>query len=226
MKCSLCTQHTPDDWQLVGHVGGSGRDFTSLSIEWMRCANPDCQQAVIRMNEMHMHVENNQPVGETVTWLARPRAVGRAIDPLVKEPFRTDYLEAAAILDLTPRMSAVLSRRILADLLEEYAGLKQFGLKERIDEFSSDISHPSQLRENLHHFREIANFGAHTQKDDQAEILEVERGEAEWTLDLLDRLFELHRRARERSKDARIDGREDSESETQARASLGKGRRG
>jgi hypothetical protein len=31
----------------------------------------------------------------------------------VKDPNRRDYLEAASILDLSPRMSAVLSRRIL-----------------------------------------------------------------------------------------------------------------
>jgi hypothetical protein len=48
----------------------------------------------------------------------------------------------------------------------------------------------SQIRENLHYFREIANFGAHTQKDDQQEIIDVTEQEAEWTLDILDSLFE------------------------------------
>jgi hypothetical protein len=47
------------------------------------------------------------------------------------------------------------------------------------------------LRENLHHFREVADFGAHTQKDDQqAANIDVGREEAEWTLDVLDRLFD------------------------------------
>lgn len=96
----------------------------------------------------------------------------------------------------------------------------------RADEFSTEIAHPSQLRENLHHFREIANFGAHTQKDDQAEILEVDRGEAEWKLDLLRPIIRLlHRRPREGSQDARIHGREDPQSEAQACASVGRGER-
>jgi Domain of unknown function (DUF4145) len=87
-------------------------------------------------------------------------------------------------------MSAVLSRRILADLLEKYADLTQFSLPARIDVFAADKDHPRQLRENLHYFREIANFGAHNQKDDQAAIIDVGSEEAEWTLDLLDRLFD------------------------------------
>jgi len=87
-------------------------------------------------------------------------------------------------------MSAVLSRRVLADLLEKYAKQTQFSLTARIDKFTADTTHPRQLRENLHHFREIADFGAHTQKDDQAAVIDVGREEAEWTLDLLDRLFD------------------------------------
>jgi hypothetical protein len=127
---------------------------------------------------------------EQVTWLARPHGATRAIDPLVPEPFRTDYLEANAILDLSPRMSAVLARSILADLLERYVGLNDFNLNDRVDKFRADKTHPSTLRENVHHFREIANFGAHTQKNDQDQIISVNRDGAAWMLDFLDRLFD------------------------------------
>ncbi|MGZ4300657.1 MAG: DUF4145 domain-containing protein [Gaiellaceae bacterium] len=126
----------------------------------------------------------------TGEWLAHPRSSGRHVDPLITGDLRRDYDEAGMILDVSPRMSAVLSRRILADLLERYAGLEKFSLGERVDDFAKDTAHPSQLRENLHYLREIANFGAHTQKDDQAQIIDVSREEAEWTLDLVDRLFE------------------------------------
>jgi hypothetical protein len=112
-------------------------------------------------------------------------------------------LEAAAILDLSPRMSAVLSRRILGDLLERYAGQSRFFLTDRIDKFIADTTHPSYLRENLHHFREIADFGAHTQKNDQAEIINVDRAEAAWTLDILDSLFDYFIVAPERNRTLR-----------------------
>jgi hypothetical protein len=136
-------------------------------------------------------------------WLAHPRSSGRLVDPLVPDDLRRDYNEAATILDMSPRMSAVVSRRILADLLERYAGLDKFSLAARIDDFSKDNTHPSQLRQNLHYLREIADFGAHTQKDDQAEIIDVDRKEAEWTLDLIDRLFDYFIVAPERDRKMR-----------------------
>jgi hypothetical protein len=208
MQCPICRQFTPDAWRaLVQHFMGEsvmstlevqppegveGAIGSSVSLDFMWCANPKCKQVVVRVHEninLPPHAVPN-PEMLTRTWIARPRSASRPIDPLVQEPFRSDYLEAAAILPISPRMSAVMSRRVLADVLERYANHSQFSLKERIDKFTDDKAHPSQLRENLHHFREIADFGAHTQKDDQAEIIDVGDGEAEWTLDLLDRLFD------------------------------------
>ena len=87
-------------------------------------------------------------------------------------------------------MSAVLARRILADLLGRYAELQQFSLTTRIDNFIADTTRPRDLRENLHYLREIADFSAHTQTDDQLMPLDIDRDEAEWTLDIVERLFD------------------------------------
>jgi hypothetical protein len=183
----------------------------SLSVASMHCANPECKSTLVRFTENIMKLEGdaNVPTTQSEIWLARPRHGSRPIDPGIPEPYRTDYAEAAALLDISPRMSAVLSRRILADLLEKYAAQEQFSLAARIDNFAKDTSHPGSLRENLHHFREVADFGAHTQKDDQAEVIDIGRDEAEWTLDLLDRLFEYFILAPERDRimRARMDER-------------------
>jgi Domain of unknown function (DUF4145) len=167
---------------------------SEVSFDYMHCANEECKQLVVRVHErstLPPHVFEKNPEDATRTWLARPRDGGRRrIDPLVKDPFRTDYLEAAAILDASPRMSAVLSRSLLADLLEEFAGLDDFGLNARIKAFRNDANHPSTLRDGMQHFREIGDFGAHTQKNDQAEIIPVTREDAEWMLGYIDRLFD------------------------------------
>lgn len=163
---------------------------TSYSLDWMRCGNAECKQLVIRMHTFtkggYMQSQQRE------TWFVLPRfgSAARAIDPLVPEHFRQDFLEAAAILDLSPRMSAVLARSILADLLAQYAGHTQFNLEDRIDAFNKTTSHPRALRDNLHHFREFANLGAHTKTSDQGEVIKIERDEAEWTLDLVERLFD------------------------------------
>jgi hypothetical protein len=92
------------------------------------------------------------------------------VDELVRDPFAKDFREACLILDDSPRMSSVLSRRILADLLEQYANLTDYKVATRIDKFIADITHPSRLRDNLHYLREIGDFSAHTMKDDQGRM--------------------------------------------------------
>jgi hypothetical protein len=134
--------------------------------------------------------EGSDPELVTQTWTVRPRFGVRSIEREVPEPYRTDYLEAAALLDVSARMSAVLSRRLLYDLLAQYAGIAEYTLKGSIDAFVADTAHPRKIRENLHLLREMGDFGAHTQKNDQSEIVNVSREEAEWTLNVIDRLFD------------------------------------
>ncbi len=98
-------------------------------------------------------------------------------------------------------MSAVLSRRIIGDVQANYASKKHWSLTARIDSLISDGRYPESLTSNLHHLREIADFGAHTQLEKRSEgeeesgdlevvIIPVDREDAEWTLDLVDRVFD------------------------------------
>lgn len=153
----------------------------------MKCAKIDCADLVILVEESY---EVGDSAVVTEAWLARPRFSTRPVEELVPEGLRRDYREAAAILDLSPRMSAVLSRRILGDLLENYAGLTDNSLNAQINGFIANKSHPSQLRENLHYLREMGDFAAHTQTDELERVIDVDREEAEWTLDVIDGLFD------------------------------------
>jgi hypothetical protein len=226
MKCPTCLQHTtPDSWTLyetqeppiheeqakmlaygqkainAGERPVYTEDGTLYWFDWMRCANKDCKQLVIRMHGTKpiapggplSHVYAARPADAySESWIVLPRfgSAARPVDPLVPARLRDDLSEAAAILDLSPRMSAVLTRSILADVLAQYAGHEEFKLADRIDSFNKDTAHPRALRENLHRFREVANLGAHTTTSDQGEVIEIEREEAEWTIDLVERLFD------------------------------------
>jgi Domain of unknown function (DUF4145) len=163
----------------------------SVVVEWLFCQNHECRQIIIQITrtEDYPHDKNRTPT--TDLWIALPKRKGiPAIDVLVTGPMRRDYLEAFTILDDSPRMSSVLSRRILADLLKKYAAATQFGLAARIDAFVKDTKHPSRLRDNLHYLREIANFSAHTQTTVEEEVIEVTPEEAQWTLKIVADLFD------------------------------------
>ena len=237
VQCPVCGEHSPPGWRAFqmykdgGYQEGlkTGKSpYGEAALAWMWCANEECEELIVQMHEQRMAgmLPGGGPMIQTDSWIVRPRfgQSKRRVNSLVPEPFRTDYLEAAAILNTSPRMSAVLSRSILADLLKKYAAKGQFGLKARIDSFVEDGHHPSRLTENLQHFREIANFGAHTQEDqqesdaEQALIIPVELDEAEWTLDLVDRLFDYFIVAPH--KDDEIKQRMDGKIERAGRPSL------
>lgn len=211
MVCPFCSQHTAGSWQsFYIHTDEIGRQASPNSkihvttpgnkkpaanvvvqMTWLRCQNTDCQEIIVQA----MRIEDGTPE----TWLAVPKLKAKPkLDGLVIDPFRKDYFEAHTILEDSPRMSAVLSRRLLADLLEKYAGQKQFSLAKRIDAFVGDTHHPHWLRQNLHYLREIGDFGAHTQEHqdpstplpDAQRIIDVDKVEAEWTLQVVSELFD------------------------------------
>jgi len=181
----------------------------TVYARWLKCQNTECQEIVVQITS----AEHGKPED---SWIALPkRPAIPLLHELVTEPFRQDYLEACTILEDSPRMSAVLSRRLLADLLEKYAGLKQYALAQRIDEFINDTRHPLWIRENLHYLREMGDFGAHTQQDKtvvtstvpapanvtaEPVIINVDKQEAEWTLTIIADLFEYFIIAPQRDK--------------------------
>jgi hypothetical protein len=103
-----------------------------------------------------------------------------------------DYQEAHAILSDSPKSAAALARRMLADVLATYGGYNQFLLSKRLDAFYNDSAHAcTALKENAAYLVEIGNFGAHTQKDQvTAVVVDVEPDEAEWTLNVVNGLFD------------------------------------
>ncbi len=174
------------------HVPIDDLYIVTLQFFWMRCPNADCHRPIVlvRLSE---HTTSQEPkYGREDVWYAVPnKPVTRSLHALVQGKLREDYLEASAILADSPRMSAVLSRSILADLLKTFAGRSEYNLAARIDKFIEDLQYPSNIKDNLHHLREIADFGAHTQTDQATgDIIEVTPEEAEWTLTVLDGLFD------------------------------------
>ena len=151
---------------------------------------PNCRRLVI---ELHRARHPNTPadVGQLVT-LVYPKSIQRnPPPPEVPEEFTKDYLEAALIVSDSPKASAALSRRLLQHLLREKAGASQRNLFDAIQHVIDEGNIPSHISESLHTLRELGNFAAHPNKStNTAEVIEVEHGEAEWCLDVIDALYD------------------------------------
>lgn len=236
MKCPTCGDNTPDKWQpfwpdnrLWGDSSPRaaaskasptldlGPIFSSFKLEYMFCAAEGCNQAIVRAHETLATMEplhdGWQPTDikrTTTTWVIYPRHVTRPLDALVTDPYRRDYLEAAAILDISPRASALLARRILEHLLEDFAGGTGNSLNAKIEKFNAEPGRPSEIKAYLHDVREMADLVAHPKRDlGSGALIDVSLEEADWTLSIVDRLFDyfIIDPARTKARQAEMDSK-------------------
>lgn len=124
--------------------------------------------------------------------------------PFVPDVLRSDYVEARKVIKISPNASAMLARRCLQRLLREHMGIKGKTLADEIRSASERNLLPEFLREDLDSVRLVGNFGAHPEKSiETGTIVDVEPGEAEWSLQVVEAMFDLLFVGPEKSKQRR-----------------------
>jgi len=109
----------------------------------------------------------------------------------VPKTIAIDYKEALDVIEKSPKAAAALCRRCLQNLLREYGKVKRGKLYNEIDEFLKRGQINPTLRKKLSAIRHYGNFAAHPERDVRSgEIVEVEEGEAEWCISILEDLFD------------------------------------
>ena len=123
-----------------------------------------------------------------------PKAISRApLSTDVPDEFAKDYTEACLVIADSPKASAALSRRCLQNILRGKAGVKKSDLSKEIEEVLQSKQLPSHLALAIDAVRNIGAFAAHPIKStNTGEIVDVEPGEAEWLLDVLEGLFDFY----------------------------------
>ncbi|WP_148592435.1 DUF4145 domain-containing protein [Aquisphaera giovannonii] len=120
------------------------------------------------------------------------RRARKPIPPEVPHGFAGEYSQAVAILEDSPMASAALSRRIIQRVLREVHGVSMPNLQQEIDEFIRSKRPPAYLENALHAARQVGNLAAHpTREIATGEIMEVEPGEAEWLIEVVELLFDF-----------------------------------
>ena len=177
MICPHCSIGIHEDWKSVGEpvkdVDGRWQVFE------MECS--ECKRWIMRL----------QMTNGSVNYVFRPRNAARMVPADVPEPYSADFREASTVLADSAKASAALSRRCLQMLLRDKGGVKAGDLSSEIDEAMKAL--PSHLADSIDAIRNIGNFAAHPNKStNTAEVIDVEPGEAEWCLDVLDGLFHFY----------------------------------
>lgn len=190
MKCPHCDVGIHDSFQRHHPFEVAGQAWTAL----FQCC-PECHQAIIRLGA-RVQIPANQGPGRTTvdTFTVYPRnASARPLPAEVPDPYKQDFNESVAVLPLSPKASAALSRRTLQAILRDKAGTNSKDLFDQIEEVVASGKLPSHIADDLHAVRNIGNFASHEIKSKvTGAIVEIEAGEAEWNLDVLESLFDFY----------------------------------
>lgn len=108
------------------------------------------------------------------------------IPEYVPEAIRTDYAEAAAIVFISPKSSAVLCRRCLQGMIRDCWDIREGTLAAQIAQLQNRI--PPRQWNALNSLRTLGNIGAHMEKDVNL-IIDVYPAEAEMLLHLIEMLI-------------------------------------
>lgn len=115
-----------------------------------------------------------------------------SVAPEIPSNLEKEFREAANVLSISPKSGAALSRRLLQAIFHHHIGIKKTDLYKEIDSFIEDRKPPSHIADVLHQVREFGNNAAHPRANlVTGEVIEVEPGEAEFTLQAVTYMFDF-----------------------------------
>lgn len=180
MKCPHCLEH----FHYQANPQNVAHDKYGL-IQTENALCPACGRAVIYLQQ----ISAGRQLWQVLVY---PKIVARsAVPPEVPDEFARPYKEACLVIADSENASAALSRRCLQHLLREKAGVKPQNLSGEIEEAMPKL--PPHLAGAIDAVRNLGNFGTHPLKStNSGEVLDVEAGEAEWLLEVLEQLFDFY----------------------------------
>jgi hypothetical protein len=104
---------------------------------------------------------------------------------------KLEYKEAYAVLEVSAKARAALSRRLLQQLLWD-RGIKKRDLAEEITEAINTSQFPSETAKFINNVRYLGNFAAHPLKTAAGQIASVKTEESRWCLGVLQLLFDRY----------------------------------
>ncbi|MFR7984692.1 MAG: DUF4145 domain-containing protein [Clostridia bacterium] len=138
-----------------------------LAIQFFKC--PNCGEYAIFAKGLGDKTEQlSVPI--------KPISSAKQFPDYIPKNIRDDYEEACAIVNLSPKASATLSRRCLQAMIRNFWNISKATLYKEIESLDAVI--PATQKKVLHSLRQIGNIGAHPEADVNT-IIDIEPGDAE-----------------------------------------------
>lgn len=84
--------------------------------------------------------------------------IKKPLPDAVPSIYKADYIEVSLVIELSPKVSAAISRRCLQMFLHEHLNIKKNSLAKEIDEFIQKEKMPSYLLDAVDVIRSIGKF--------------------------------------------------------------------
>jgi len=172
------------------------------------CQNQECKEVSLTfvLTEASYAANGWQMGTEIARWTLLPEPSGKPQPDFIPIALRTDYLEACRIRDLSPKASATLARRCLQGMIRDFCGIAEktlfkeiAELKKRIDAGQAPQGVTIESVDAIDAVRTVGNIGAHMESDVNL-IVDIEPGEAQLLIELVETLFDDWYVAREKRR--------------------------
>ena len=180
-ECSNTSrQQFPSFEQPVGYTNfSSGMKFdeSCVSVNFYKC--PNCLEYSISIQGKGSKVKK-------IDTMIKPNSTAKPYPDYIPQAIRNDYEEACAIVDLSPKASATLSRRCLQGMIHDFWNIKLKNLNQEITTLKEFIS--ADLWQVIDGLRELGNIGAHMEKDINL-IIDIDENEARYLIQFIELLM-------------------------------------
>jgi hypothetical protein len=168
-----------------------------ISSFWTSCPNPACMQTECRVSirkgsaikhpNGSLSIEDEQLVSNIQHF---PQNYSKPLPDYIPLEIRKSYQEACAILELSPKASAAMSRRCLQGMVRNFWKIP----KAKLGNLGAEISYikdaiPEATVTDIINVRKIGDIGAHMDKNIDFSI-DLSPGESQILIELLETLFE------------------------------------
>lgn len=197
-KCPHCAhdvtiteQRMSRSTQALGIANADG--LKMLTTQFIVCPNKECRRITLNatlwpaVRDALGNASFDKSKSPEDWWQLVPKPHGRNFPDYVPQAIRSDYEEACAIRDLSPKASATLARRALQGIIRDFWKVKSGRLVDEIAQLQEKIDPVTW--EAIESVRKVGNIGAHMERDINV-IVDVEPNEAQLLTGLIETLVD------------------------------------
>lgn len=178
-KCGYCSENSrlkdDDIFQSQDTLSCYENKSTYFTLIAIQCRNENCKKLTLNLKINHASDSLNNGDLDIKSpylncfrkeWSLLPESSYIFLPEYVPDHVREDYEEACKVANLSPKASAVLSRRCIQSIIRDFYGVnvKSNKLDDEIKAIS-DSEITAEMRKAFHSLRNIGNKGAHAEVD-------------------------------------------------------------